>query len=468
MTAVDTLVPELVSEIRNEREHIFAQLAALTAFHSVHSVPELRAEHQGACDWAIAALNEVGADFGLKVERHPADSGIDTVVAHKPARDGAPTVLLYSHYDVVRAGDPSAWNTDPTTLTEVDGRWYARGAADCKGNFIMHLAALRAWQRHAPESPLGLVIVVEGSEEQGGAEMHELLQARPELFAADTILIADTGNEAVGTPTLTTALRGGADFTVTVRTLDHGVHSGSFGGAAPDAVAALVRILDSFRDEQGNTVIDGVDTSPTWPGAGYSEQAFRTDAGILPGVSVLGNTEDIASTVWARPAITTIGFSSTPVPEAVNAVPAQAQARLNLRVPAGYDVAAVVTAVEQHIQAHTPWHAQVEVSADTINQPFTTDVSGPAVQQLASCLAASYEVAETKFIGNGGSIPLCSDLIAANPEAELALLGVEDPLTAIHSPNESVDPTEIFHVAAAEAAFLLTYPQLAQSQGADA
>ncbi|MDO4929364.1 MAG: dipeptidase [Corynebacterium sp.] len=460
MTSLDSLTSSLVSEISGERDLIFQQLSEITALHSVHSVPEFAADHKAACDWVVAALKEIGQDFGLKVQRLPAESGIDTIVAHKPAQNGAPTVLLYSHYDVVRAGDPATWRTPPTQLTEVNGRWYARGAADCKGNLIMHLSALRAWKRHSPSSPLGLVIVVEGSEEQGGAEMHALLEQQPELFQADAILVADTGNEAVGVPTLTTALRGGADFTVTTRTLEHGVHSGSFGGAAPDAVAALVRILDSFRDEDGNTVIDGVDISTTWPGTGYPAEHFRKDAAILPGVDVLGSDSDIASTVWARPAITTIGFTSTPVVHAVNAVPAQAQARLNLRVPHNYDVETIVTAVKQHIQAHTPWHAQVEVSVDTINQPFTTDIQGPAIQQLAACLAASYNAAETHSVGNGGSIPLCSDLIQVNPRAELALFGVEDPLTAIHSPNESVDPTEIFHVAAAEAAFLLTYPEI--------
>ncbi|QDZ41895.1 dipeptidase [Corynebacterium sp. sy039] len=452
-----TLSPELVTSLKKhisaQRDTIWQDLRELTAFNSVHSRPECAQDHAAAAQWVAQALEKVG----LTVETYPVEGGATTLIGRKAAQADAPTILLYAHYDVVPAGDPEAWTNNPFELTERDGRWYARGAADCKGNLVMHLAALRALAA-AGGSDLGIIFLVEGSEEQGGAELSHLIETRPELFRSDIIFIADSGNAAVGVPTLTTSLRGGAQITVRVDTLAAPVHSGSFGGAAPDAVAALVRILDSLRDEHGRTVIDGVDTSTTWQGTSYDRQDFRTDAGILDGVAIMGTPDDDpADMVWARPAISITGFSSTEVAKAVNAVPATASACLNLRVPINYDSHEVAQAVATHIHAHTPWGARVQVDIDDVNSPFATDTRGQALSHLAQCLSAAYDGKEVTHLGSGGSIPLCSELIDAMPHAELALFGVEEPRSVIHSPDESVDPQEIIDIATAEAAFLASY-----------
>lgn len=451
---IDPSLRERVHEhLESQRERIFSDLSALVSFNSVHGQPALAEQNAGAADWTRRALEEVG----LEVEAIETVDGSTALIGRREAAEGMPTVLLYSHYDVVPAGDHAEWISDPFTLTERDGRWYGRGAADCKGNLVMHLAALRAVE-HAGGTGLGLRVVVEGSEEQGGAGLEALLEKRPELFAADAILVADTGNVAVGTPTLTTTLRGGAQLTVTVRTLRTPVHSGMFGGAAPDAVAALMRTLDSLRDEHGRTVIDGVETLQKWPGEPYEEETFRADAGVLNGVRLMGAEDDSpADFVWARPAVTVTGFTSTPVSQAVNAVPATASAQLNLRVGPGMDAGETAEKLAAHLRAHTPWGAHIEVEVTDVNQPFSTDPSGPALAHLRACLAAAYGTAGTATVGSGGSIPLTLALQNAFPDAEVALFGVEEPQTTIHSPNESVDPAEIENVAVAEALFLLTH-----------
>ncbi|AZA08439.1 dipeptidase [Corynebacterium pseudopelargi] len=426
-----------------QRERVFEQLRQLTSYHSVHSSPADAEDHAHACEWVRDALTEAGLDVTVYPSNAP------TVIGRKEAKNGAPTVLLYSHYDVVPAGDPKAWITPATELTERDGRWYARGAADCKGNLVMHLAALR----EVGDTDLGITFLVEGSEEMGGEELSALIQSQPELFKADVILIADSGNAEVGEPTLTTSLRGGAQITVKVDTLQAPVHSGSFGGAAPDATAALIRTLDSLKDASGAIQVDGLDTTQHFEGASYDPETFRADAGVLDGVDLLGS-DNPADLVWARPAISITGFSSTPVAEAVNAVPATAQARLNLRVPPGMDARDAAEKVVEHLQAHVPWHARIECEIADVNNPFSTDISGPALTLLSKCLRAAYGAEKTTVVGSGGSIPLCSELIDVNPSAELALYGVEEPLCKIHSPNESVDPNEILHIATAEAAFL--------------
>lgn len=438
-----------------DRERIFRNLSEIVAFNSVHSVPELREEHESACQWVVDKLSAAG----LETKAYDTVDGTKTVIGRKAAAPGAPTVLLYSHYDVVPAGNLDAWESHPFTLTERDGRWYGRGAADCKGNLVMHLEVLHLLE-DLGGTDCGLVVVVEGSEEMGGAGLDALIHDQPELFRADAILIADSGNAAVGVPTLTTMLRGGAQVHVKVDTLEAGVHSGQYGGAVPDAVAALVRILDSLRDEHGRTVIDGVDTYQKWDGDPYDRAQFRADGGVLEGVQLMGTVEDDpADMVWARPAVTTIGFTSTPVAEAMNAVPATAEAQLNLRVPPGMDAETVAGQLVSHIENHAPWGAKVEASVTDVNPPFASDPNKPAVSLLRECLAETYGVESVGLIGSGGSIPLTAALQGLFPEAEIMLFGVEEPLSTIHSPNESVDPTQIEHVARAEADFLTRYAQ---------
>lgn len=449
------MTTETITKVRPlvaaQRDQIFQDLSEITSFNSVQGVPELSEDHAQAAAWVKKAFESVGLDVTSYNEESP------IFIATKPAVNNAPTVLLYCHYDVVPAGDLTKWESNPFTLTERNGRWYARGAADCKGNMVMHLAALRAINELGG-TDLGIKVLVEGSEEQGGPHLSKLIQQQPELFQSDVILIADSGNTAVGQPTLTTSLRGGAQITVQVDTLRAPVHSGSFGGAAPDATAALIRLIDSFRDEYGRTVIDGVDCTTKWPGEQYDSETFRQDAGVLDGVTIMGTPEDNpADMVWSRPAITVTGFTSTPVAQAYNAVPATASAVLNLRVPPGMDASEVAAAVTKHLRAHVPWGARLNIQVEDVNAPFSADISGPAVALFSQCLGGAYGDKDLAVVGSGGSIPLCAELLDAVPNAELTLFGVEEPLTTVHSPNESVDPSEIEHVAVAEAAFLLSY-----------
>lgn len=444
--------------VSNDRDTIFQQLKELVSFNSVHNEPGLEDQPAKAAEWVQAAL----VDANFTPEAITTADGSTAIVAKRPGKEGAKTVLLYSHYDVVPAGNPDAWDSDPFTLTEREGRWYGRGAADCKGNVAMHLAALRALDAHGG-TDLNLTVLIEGSEERGGEGLSALIEERPELFAADAILIADAGNAKVGVPTLTTSLRGGSQINVKVSTLHSAVHSGQFGGAAPDAVKALMRALDSLTDEYGRTTIDGVDCAGSWPLAegqdtAYSEENFRSDAQMLEGTEVMGAKDPagataIADMIWARPAVTVTGFTSTPVSEAVNAVPATAEANINLRTPATMDPRSTAEAVAEHLKKHIPWGAHIEVTILEANLGFETDPSKPAVALLGECLGEAYG-SETITQGMGGSIPLTVELQEKHPNAEIALFGVEEPQCTIHSANESVDPTEIEKIAIAEALFL--------------
>ena len=431
------------------------ELAELVAMRSVADPRQFPPEEcVRAAEWVEDAF--VGAGIG-HVELIETSDGSHAVVGHQPAPDGAPTVLLYCHYDVQPPGDEKLWHTDPFTLTERDGRWYGRGAADCKGNIVMHLLALRAL---GTPFPVGIRIVAEGSEEMGTGGLENLVEARPELFDADMILVVDTGNAAVGRPTVTTTLRGIANVVVHVETLAGEVHSGMYGGPAPDALAALVQMLATLRDADGNTVVHGLESDQTWTGVDYPEAQFRTDAGVLDGVGLAGSGS-VADAVWARPALTILGIDCPPVVGSAAAIAPRASARLNLRVPPGMDPQQAQDALAAHLENATPWNARVTVEREAVGSPFRATTDGPGYAALGAAMEEAFGK-QLGTAGQGGSIPLCNVFAAVIPTAEIALIGVEEPRCLIHAPNESVDPSEIENLAVAEALFLQRFATAAR------
>ena len=248
-------------------------LAELVAFQSVADPKQYPPEEcEKAAQWVVDAFTEVGLQ---DVTASPTPDGSKAVHGHAPGPDGTPTVLLYCHYDVQPPLGEDAWTSPVWELTERDGRWYGRGAADCKGNIVMHLTALRALKQVSGGFPCGVKLICEGSEEQGTGGLEAFVPPNADLLRADTILVVDTGNFAVGVPTLTTTLRGMTSVDVTVRALGSAMHSGMFGGPAPDPVVGLIQMLATLHDEHGNTTVDGLDATQTWTGVEYSAEQFR-------------------------------------------------------------------------------------------------------------------------------------------------------------------------------------------------
>lgn len=440
-------IDDVRSRVEADMPRVLEDLAALVRFRSVADERVAPAsECRAAATWVADAFRSAGIE---NVDLVQTVDGSAAVIGHVPAPDGAPTVLLYSHYDVQPAGDESLWHTPPFELTERNGRLFGRGAADCKGNVVMHLAALRAV---GTPFPVGITVVSEGSEETGAGGLEALVESRPDLFDADVVVIADTGNVGVGVPTVTTTLRGIANVVVEVRSLTGAVHSGMYGGPAPDALVALVSMLATLRDDDGNTVVRGLDCTGTWSGADYPEAQFRADAGVLDGVDLAG-TGSVADRVWARPALTIMGMDCPPVVGSAAAVVPRASARLNLRVPPGMDPAAAQQALTRHLQEVAPWSVEVTVTPEAVGSPFRARTDGPGYGTFLESLRDAYG-RDVAVAGQGGSIPLCTALARACPDAEIILMGVEEPLCSIHAPNESVDPREIESIAVAEALFL--------------
>ncbi|WP_093802350.1 dipeptidase [Streptomyces sp. Wb2n-11] len=434
------------------------ELADLVAFQSVADPAQFpKSECEAAAVWIADSLRSEGFEDVALLDT---PDGTQSVYGFLPGPAGAPTVLLYAHYDVQPPLDESAWVSPPFELTERNGRWYGRGAADCKGGLIMHLLALRALKANGGV-PVSVKVIAEGSEEQGTGGLEQYAEAHPELLAADTIVIGDTGNFRVGLPTVTATLRGMTMLRVRIDTLEGNLHSGQFGGAAPDALAALIQLLASLRAEDGSTTVDGLTADSSWEGLEYPEEEFRKDARVLDGVGLIGHGS-VADRIWARPAVTVIGIDCPPVVGATPSLQASARAQISLRVPPGQDAAEATKLLTAHLLAHTPWGARVSVEQVGQGQPFKADVSSPAYTSMAEAMRVAYPGEEMQTSGMGGSIPLCNTLSALYPKAEILLIGLSEPEAQIHAVNESVSPGELERMSVAEALFLVNYARSKQ------
>jgi len=424
-------------------------LGALVAIPSVADERQYPREH---CLRAADFVAELFAGAGIaRVRLLESPDGYPAVYGHTPGPDGAPTVLLYSHYDVQPPFGEDAWDSPPFALTaRDDGRWYGRGAADDKGGLVAHLTALRALGEGG--FPVTVKVIVEGSEEQGSAGLESMVGEHRDLLDADVIAIGDGGNMAVGEPTLETTLRGTASVVVTVRTLRSAVHSGMFGGAAPDALVALIRMLATLHDDAGTARIRGLPNDMSWDGGDYPADRYRADATMLDGVDLVGSGS-VADMVWSRYAVNVLGIDAPPVVGATPALQPEARATVSLRVPPGEDDGEALTALTAHLREVAPWNVEVDIASGQSAAPFRARTDGPAFAAMMRALGEAYGV-PARTAGQGGSIPLCTMLQAAMPSAEILLFGVEEPRCLIHAPNESVDPREIEHMALAEALFL--------------
>ena len=383
---------------------------------------------------ADATLLDVGGRFPI-------------VWGELPAPPGAPTVLLYAHYDVQPAPADQGWTTDPWTAVERDGRLYGRGAADNKSGVVLHAASLAAY---GGRPPVGVKVLIEGEEEAGG-RLDEYVAAHPDLFACDVFVIGDMGNVVAGEPALTISLRGTVGCVVDVRTLPHAVHSGVLGGPAPDALMVLIRLLATLHDDHGEVAVAGL-SSYDWPGSDLPEDVYRAIAGLASEVPLLGSGS-VASRLWSKPAVNVIGLDAPPVDKASTIVVPRARAMVSLRVVPGSDPTVELRALTDHLRAAAPWGVQLDLSPMPVAHAFAAGADGPAVAAARRALADAYG-RPAVAVGSGGSIPLLSALQAAVPRAEFVLWGAEDTATSrIHGPDESVDLAELERCIHAQSLF---------------
>jgi acetylornithine deacetylase/succinyl-diaminopimelate desuccinylase-like protein len=430
-------VREVLPSVRRDLED-------LVRIESVWADPTRRPEVQRSADAVAKLLSEAGfGDVQIVSE-----GGAPAVIARHPAPPGAPTVLLYAHHDVQPEGDPGQWQSPPFEPTERNGRLYGRGVADDKAGIATHLAAFRA---HGGQPPVGVTVFVEGEEESGSPSLSRLLAAHRDVLASDVIVIADSDNWSTEVPSLTVSLRGLADCIVEVATLDHGLHSGLWGGVAPDALSALVRLLASLHDDDGNVAIAGLHEG-TAADVDISPERVREEAGLLDGVTEIGEGS-VPQRLWAKPAITVIGIDTTSIDKSSNTLIPRARAKVSMRVAPGGNAKEHLAALTDHLEQHAPWGAQVTVIPGDLGQPYAIDASGPVYDAARAAFRQAWgnEPVDT---GVGGSIPFIAEFAEAFPSAKILVTGVEDPQTQAHSINESLHLGVLERAATAEALLL--------------
>ena len=439
------MTADLSDGIRQVLPSARADLERLVRIPSVSADPGA-ARHVWASAAEVATLlREAGLP---EVDVVTAGDSRPAVLGRRPGPPGAPTVLLYAHHDVQPPGEAADWDSDPFEPAERDGRLYGRGTADDKAGVAVHLAALRA---HGDRLPVGVTVLVEGEEETGSPTVAGFLAAYAGRVRADVLVVADSINWATGIPSLTTSLRGGANVTMEVRTLRHGVHSGAYGGPVPDALTALCRLLATLHDERGDVAVEGLVRGGADP-LGLTEERLRADSGRLDGVHPIG-TGTLTARLWARPAISVIGIDAPAVASAPNTLIPVARAKVSMRVAPGDDAARARAALVSHLQTCAPWGVQVTAEPGGMVAPYSAQAGGPAYRAAHAALAAAWGRPAVD-IGVGGSLAFVTAYAAAFPGAEILITGVEDPDTRAHSANESLDLAVFERACLAEALLL--------------
>jgi acetylornithine deacetylase/succinyl-diaminopimelate desuccinylase-like protein len=361
---------------------------------------------------------------------------------------GKPTVFLYAHHDVQPLNFVEEWQGDPWKLTRRDGRLYARGAADDKGAISAQLAAVAAYRKTANHLPVNIKMLVEGEEEVGSKNLIKFFETHRERLKSDVIVVCDTENIEVGIPSITYSLRGIVAVRVDVSTAKVPVHSGMGGGAIPDAAIALNTILGRLYWDNGPLPIPGFydqvrpltdKERSAFSKLPFDAEKFRQTLGLVPTVRYATEKGygEYAQT-WRRPAVTLIAQEASSLKGASNQVLPKASAIISCRIVPDQHTDHVLEKLTAFLSANPPWGCEVTVTpAGPPVDWWMTDPNGPAFEAALAAMRAGFDH-DPVAIGCGGSIGFVGPLSDLFGGAPALLLGIEDPASNAHAPNESL------------------------------
>ncbi len=445
----------IAAHIDSHREVWLEEVNEFLRIPSVSTDPERADEVEAAADWLAEKLRAAGCG---EVEIWPTP-GWPVVYGAWRGAEGAPTLLVYGHYDVQPEEPVELWDTPPFEPTVRDGKLFARGSADDKGQLYIHVKALESWLQTAGTCPVNVVFLIEGEEEVGSPNIEAAVIEHKDKLACDAVMISDTIMFAAGLPSITYSLRGLAYMQLDLTGARGDLHSGSFGGAVVNPAEALARMITSCRDaETGAITIPGFydDVVPLteaereqWKTLPFDEAQYKEDLGVDALLEETGY--GVLERTWARPTFEVNGFLSGFTGDGSKTVlPAHAMAKISMRLVANQDPDTIMDKVEAHLREVTPPGVRLEVTRMQGGKPWLTPRDHPVMQAAGRAMQRGFG-AEAVFMREGGSIPLVGvleDLFGV----PAVLMGIGLPDENAHAPNENLD-LENFYAGIASAAF---------------
>ena len=435
MTSVPTDLDRYLTE---NAQRIERELFDFLRIPSVSARSEHDADTAAAAEWTAQALRTAG----LEATVHSTPGHPVVVGTWRGAPAGAPTVLVYGHYDVQPAEPLELWTSPPFEPSVRDGRVYARGSVDDKGQLFLHIKALEAHLKARGTLPVNVIVLAEGEEEVGSVNLAPFIEAHAKELACDSVVISDSAMFAPGLPSILSSLRGLAYFEINVVGPAQDLHSGSYGGAVVNPAMALAKILSTLHDADGRIAIPGFhDHVREWPAnvreqmktLPFNEEHFRAETGA----PALGGEKgySVLERLWTRPTCEVNGLLSGYTGEGAKTVlPSKAMAKVSCRLVPDQDPEHIERVMDAHVQSVAPKGVTVTVTHLHGGKPWRADLEGPLFDAARRALAAAFG-REPVITGEGGSIPVVGDFgrILGTP---VLLVGFGLPGENAHAPDE--------------------------------
>ncbi|PPA69762.1 dipeptidase [Jeotgalibacillus proteolyticus] len=428
----------LTQYFKDKRDQHLAELTEWLSIPSISALSEHKSDTLKGAQWIADQLEKIGME---NIKLHPTD-GHPVVYADWLHAEGKPTVLIYGHYDVQPVDPLHLWETPPFEPAIRDNKIFARGATDDKGQTFMHVKALQALMDTDGELPVNVKFLIEGEEEIGSVNLPDFVEKNQELLSADVIVISDTGMQEKGKPAICYGLRGLAGIQIDVKGAKGDLHSGLYGGAVQNALHALVRLLDSFRDDNGVIQVDRFydkvegltdEEKAAYENLQFSDDELKKELAVTELAGEKGYTT--LERMWVRPTLEINGMWGGFQGEGIKTVlPNEAHAKITCRLVPDQDPDEIVELLTSHVHAHTPPGVTVNVTPFDKGAPYVTPYDHPAIQAAGRSYEKIYGV-PTQYIRGGGSIPIVAtfDQLLQKP---IVLMGFGLPGENFHAPNE--------------------------------
>ncbi len=430
---------DVQSYIESNQENFLEQLFQLLSIPSISTEESYAPEVQRCAQWLAEHLEEIGMEL---VEVHPTEGHPIVYAEHCECGDEAPTLLLYGHYDVQPPDPLDEWKSPPFEPDLRDGKIFARGATDDKGQFFAHIKGIEAWLKTAGELPVNVKLLLEGEEEIGSKHLAPWVEENREKLSCDAVIISDSSMYAPGLPTITYGLRGLAYMEMSVRGPSHDLHSGLYGGAVPNPINELARIINALHDDGGRVTIPGFydDVRPleeeerqAFAALPFSEEEYRQETGVSKLKGEEGYTT--LERVWARPALDFNGIWGGYTEQGAKTVlPATAHAKFSCRLVPDQDPDDIARKAQKWVEELAGEAVEVEVRIFHGGEAVITERDAPAVRAAARALSTVWNE-EVVFTRGGGTIPVVATF-SRKLDAPTVLMGFGLGDDRLHSPNE--------------------------------